>query len=379
MPSNVNGSANKDEGNVVLRSYQQEILKIITKASVTRSRVFIALSPGLGRTTTIAFALNELFRKGEIRKALILVPNLVLREQYFYALDQTRPYARISKLEGKAKQEMFHDTQLPTVVVSTLASFRMIEHFRVVFDIIFLDEFRNLSEKDWAAISTAKTSIIGFSAMHPLEISPKLLSLFGKKVPDYSYGMSPIRLGELAEVRAGAAYGKKELQEEGSWKFIRPRDIEQSGELDVHTFISKDAASRKAKSALKVGDILLQNIFGFEKIALVRKKDLPAIASQNLFIIRPKKISPKLLFEYLQSEAIADAFRKQLSGRAHGQIIRHVSVRDVGEIPVPLPFSRDQLTGFAKVKQLRKIGELRKTKDELAQLRRAYQNFYGEE
>ena len=364
---------------IVLRDYQYEILKRIIEASAKRNKIVITLSAGLGRTAIIALALNELIKQGTIKKALILVPRLVLRDQYIYSLNKYfSANAHIAKLDSKTS-EMVHDSQLPTVMVSTLAMFRRIGHLSSYFDIIFLDEFRNLSEKDWAAIKNVKSSIVGFTTLHPLEISPRLLSQFGKQAPDYSYGMSSIRLRELADIRVGAAYTKTQLQEKGSWKFIRPRDIKKDGKLDVRTFISESAAKQKAKCALRAGDILLQNIFSFEKLAIVEEKDLPAIASQNLFIIRSKKISPALLFEYLQSKAIADAFRKQLEDLAHGAVIKHISLRDVGEIPVPLPFSKDQLSEFAGVKQLQDTDALKKARDELAQLRRSYLEFLGEE
>lgn len=368
------------EKTIVLRPYQREILNRILEASATRSKILIALSVGMGRTVTIALALNELFRKGKIRKALILVPRLALLDQHIYSLNRhSSAYARISRLDGNTKLELVRDIRLPTVMVSTLAMFRKISSPSPDFDIIFLDEFHTLSEKDWAAVCNVKSSVVGFTALNPLEISPELLSLFGKQGPDYSYGMSSIKLRELADIHGGAAYAKTQLQRKGSWKFIRPRDIKQGGKLDVHTFISESVAKEKEKSALRVGDILLQNIFNFEKIAIVKEENLPAIASQNLFIIRSKKISPDLLFEHLQSKAIADAFRKQLEDLAHGATIKHVCLRDVGEIPVPLPFSKDQLSEFAGVKQLQDIGALRKARDELAQLRRAYLEFSGEE
>ena len=355
-------------------------MKRILEASATRSKILITLAAGLGRTITIALALNELFKKGEIKKVIILVPRNELCYNYIYSLNKySSAYARIIKLDSNTKPELVHDIKLPTVMASTLAMFRRIGHLSPDFDIIFLDGFHTFSEEDWAAINSVKSSVVGFTTLHPLEISPKLLSLFGKQAPDYSYGMSSIKLRELADIRVGAAYAKTQLQEKGSWKFVRPRDIKEGGELDVHTFIRESVAKDKAKSALRIGDILLQNIFSFGKIAIVKEKDLPAIASQNLFIIRSKKISPDLLFEYLQSKAIADAFRKQLEDLAHGAVIKHISLRDVGKIPVPLPFSKDQLSEFAGVKQLEDMYALKKARDELAHMRRSYWEFLGEE
>ena len=110
-------------------------------------------------------------------------------------------------------------------------------------------------------------------------------------------------------------------------------------------------------------------------MAIVREEDLPAIASQNLFIIRSKYIPPDILFEYLQSEAIADAFRSQLEELSQGTIIKRISLRDVAEIPVPLPFSIDHIMEFGTIKRFKGIDELKKARNELVHLREAYKQF----
>ncbi len=150
----------------------------------------------------------------------------------------------------------------------------------------------------------------------------------------------------------GSPYSTSELHVTGEWKFIRPRDIKSDGNLETVTFVSNDFAKKNKKSSLEKGDILLQNIFSFGKMAITKEKDLPAIASQNLFIIRSKVVAPEVLFEYLKSKAVAEAFCKQLEDLARGSTIRHIGLRDVGEIPVPLPFSNDLLVKFSRSKPI---------------------------
>lgn len=50
------------------------------------------------------------------------------------------------------------------------------------------------------------------------------------------------------------------------------------------TYASEDLIKRNQKKVLSEGDILLQNIFDYKKMAIVSKKDLPAIASNNFFL-----------------------------------------------------------------------------------------------
>ncbi len=111
-------------------------------------------------------------------------------------------------------------------------------------------------------------------------------------------------------------------------------------------------------------------------MAIVTEKDLPAIASRNLFVIRSKSVSPEFLFGYLQSKTVRIAFRKQLEDLAHG-FIKRINLIDVREMLIPLPFSEEQLKSFIKIDQPEKLDEreLEKAGNELRQLRRAYQEF----
>jgi len=114
-------------------------------------------------------------------------------------------------------------------------------------------------------------------------------------------------------------------------------------------------------------------------MAMVAKKNLPAIASRNLFIIRSRKTSPKILFDYLQSETVGMVFRKQLEDLAGGAPIRHINLKAIKEIPVPLLYSDKHLTRLADVKQIDNLKDLIKTRNEIVHLRRAYEEYSAKE
>ena len=241
------------------------------------------------------------------------------------------------------------------------------------FDIIFFDECHILSENDWKTAKRLESAIVGLTSNHPSLISSKVLSSFNLRKPTYSYGISSMKLKELADVFLGANYNSAQLLSKGRWKFIRPRDIMDGRIVKVKTFASDELVKRNQKRVLNAGDIILQNVFDFSRMAIIEKKDLPAIASKNLFVIRSTTINPEFLFDYLQSKTIAIAFRKQLEDLAHGTPIRHISLRDIKEMPVPLPFSEEHLRKFADIRQFDNIKDLIEARNEIAHLRRAYE------
>lgn len=372
---------NKPEGKIKLFPFQKDVATTILSAFAAKKNALISLAPGYGRMVTIAWTLNELFKKGEVRRALIVTPRSEPCCQFIQTVNLYSSKSAMSlKIDSPAKYDLCRDLNQTLIAVSTLARFRKISVLlQNSFEIIFFDECQSLSEKDWMAAKKLTPVVVGFTPVHPIAISSRLFSFFGKQLPDYSYGISSIRLQELANISFGANYKTADLQNRGIWKFIRPRNITERGISYVDTFVSEDFAKEQTRSAVRVGDILLQNIFDFGKMAMVKEKDLPAIASKNLFIIRSKTIKPELLFEYLQSKAIAEAFHNYLENIADGAAIRHIRRKDVGEIPVPLPFAQNQLVEFAGIRQTKDINEIKRARDELAHLRRAFETFSGSE
>jgi len=366
----------------ILFQYQKDCVELIKRMSASRGKALISIAPGYGRTIIIALALKELLKEKGIEHALIVVPRKILEEQFIqnfarYSLESSKLASRSEKHSVKLEDELKNTS----VVVSTLAMFRkrVCEVAPDLFDVVFFDECHELSENDWKTAERLKSAVIGLTATHPSLISGKVLSFFNLQKPTYSYGMASVKLKELANVFIGANYNSDELLNEGKWKFIRPRDIKEGLVVKVKTFASDKLIEKNRKKTLKVGDIVLQNAFNFGKMAIIQEKDLPAMASTNLFVIRSTTITPKFLFDHLQSKVVAAAFRKQLEDLAHGTPIRHISLRDVREILVPLPFSEEHLWKFADIRRSGNIEDFIKARNEIAHLRSAYELYSASE
>lgn len=368
----------KAVGEIAPFQYQKDCIEIIRKAAVSRGRILLSIAPGFGRSAIIVQVLKELFEAKKIKRALIIAQRNVLLDMFsHFLLEHSLKNKRlIAGLEGYSQTTLEMEFEDTPVLLSSLSMFRKeITRFPSgFFGIVFLDECHTLSEKDWKIVDDLESTIVGLTSNHPSLISSRLLAFFGLKSPTYSYGMSSIKLKELAHIAIGANYSSADLSGKGTWKFIRPRDVKNNRILKARTFISESVVKRNPKAVLATGDILLQNIFDFDRMAIVTKKDLPAIASRNFFIIRPRIIDSDFLFDYLQSKTIRIAFRKQLEGLAHG-VIRHVNLIDIREMLIPLPFSNKHLDSLIKMKQYEKFNDLKKAREEFSKLRRAYQKY----
>lgn len=112
--------------------------------------------------------------------------------------------------------------------------------------------------------------------------------------------------------------------------YLRARDI-QNGKIqkvDV-LYIAQENVMAFSRQLLQEGDILLTKNFGQNKLALVTEDDIPAIASNALFIIRPIEISEGYLYRYLASETGNQTFNKQINRIQKGMTIPSVALADL--------------------------------------------------
>ena len=100
--------------------------------------------------------------------------------------------------------------------------------------------------------------------------------------------------------------------------------------------MSPELASQFAKQLLQEGDILLTKHFGQRKLALVSESNLPAIASEALFIIRPFGVSENYLYRYLSSKTGNAVFNEQLKKIERGVIVPSIRLSDLRHIEVPV-------------------------------------------
>ncbi len=183
MPEKSSSTAKEDNGGIIaLRPYQEEILRKIIEAYGSKSKLLISLATGFGRQITIANSLNKLFENHKISRALIVIPRCEIRDQFVYSLNKySSGYACIIKLDKKTESILNQKKSEPQIVVSTLAMFRKIKNpSQGQFDIIILDDCHQFSERDWFIANSLDSAIIGFTPLHPLEMSPKLFHVSGK-------------------------------------------------------------------------------------------------------------------------------------------------------------------------------------------------------
>lgn len=371
-------TASKDK---LLFHYQKESIEIIKKASESKERILLSIATGFGRSNIVVQALKELLEAKKVKRALIIAPRNEILNNFYDILSKHKlknithlfvfkPHFR-SYLEQKFKDV--------AIFLSSLNMLRTeVKKFPSdFFDIFFLDECHTFSKKDWEIIQDFEATLVGLTTIPPSVKRPSPITFLDLTKPTYSYGISTVTLKELANVFLGASYSSADLSDTGTWKFIRPRDVKNNRILKVKTFVSEKVVKKISRSILIAGDIIVQNTFSFSKMAIVKKKDLPAVASKNFFIIRSKRIHSDFLLDYFQSNTMRVAFQKQLEDLAHG-IIKHVNLAAVKEISIPIPFSEKDLDRFvipSKRIDTDELNDLRKLRDEIRQLSRAYQKY----
>jgi type I restriction enzyme M protein len=118
--------------------------------------------------------------------------------------------------------------------------------------------------------------------------------------------------------------------------YVRIKDVQRSQASGGSSWLSPSAAtSVDVRWKLKAGDILLSKSGTIGKAGVVRNGAVGAIPAAGLFVLRPdqNRLDPHFLLAYMNSaECLA-----WLDEKARGATIRHLSIRVVEKLPVPLP------------------------------------------
>lgn len=158
---------------------------------------------------------------------------------------------------------------------------------------------------------------------------------------------SIVRLEELAEIISARGIPSWQWVEEGI-PYIRSRDLIDGHLATARVNISEESARSLPRQLLQEGDILLSRSWGQHKIAQVQLKDLPAFASDALFIIRPFSVSPKYLYDYFSSKTGYAVLKRQLDSIQRGI---HIPLSALKDLKVPL-FSSEEMVEITQIKQL---------------------------
>lgn len=142
-------------------------------------------------------------------------------------------------------------------------------------------------------------------------------------------------LQDIAEIILGRNVERSDFSEEGI-PYLRVRNVQNGNICNLDSFVIIDCAEKYAKQLLQEGDILLSKNFGQHKVARVNEEDLPAIASNGFFIIRPYGVPEDYLYQYFISKTGKTILENQLSSIEHGTVIMSISKKDLMKIRVPV-------------------------------------------
>lgn len=130
--------------------------------------------------------------------------------------------------------------------------------------------------------------------------------------------------------------------EESGINFIKVESIDEEGYFVAAKIakISQECNEKLKRSQLKKGDILISIAGAIGRVAIVNDKVLPANINQALALVRIKdeRLNLRYLKKILQSEYVTKQYEIQKQGVAQ----LNLSLKNVGDIVVPVPSIEDQ-------------------------------------
>jgi len=144
-------------------------------------------------------------------------------------------------------------------------------------------------------------------------------------------------LQELADTIKGKMIPADTLKEQGDFLYLKPVHIQNEG-LKTESalkYVSKANLTEKDyRYLLQPGDIVISTIFNDLKMYVYQTGDIPAIASNNLAIIRSSK--QDYILSYLQTDDGKRVFKTQAEDLRKGVSIPHLSIKDLASIKIPI-------------------------------------------
>ena len=163
-----------------------------------------------------------------------------------------------------------------------------------------------------------------------------------------------------------------EFQETGI-NFLKIECFEENGDFipEKVAHISEECNDKLKRSQLAEGDILFSIAGAIGRVAIVTKEMLPANTNQALSIIRIDKDEVHLPFVKLI--LTSPIIKKQFERKKQGVAQLNLSLKDIGDLEIPLPSKREQIdftNKFSKIQclinhrkqQLLKLDELVKAR-----------------
>jgi SAM-dependent methyltransferase len=144
-------------------------------------------------------------------------------------------------------------------------------------------------------------------------------------------------LQELADIIKGKVISADTLREQGDFLYLKPVHIQKEG-LKTETalkYVSKqDLTEKDYRYILQRGDIVISTIFNDLKMFVYQASDIPAIASNNLAIIRSSK--QDYILSYLQTDEGKRIFKRQAEDLRVGVFAPYLSIKELASIKIPI-------------------------------------------
>lgn len=172
-------------------------------------------------------------------------------------------------------------------------------------------------------------SEVNYDNLLPENYDSKKLSI-KKFLKDYE----PKKLEDIAEIITCPSAHSYEYVENGI-PYYTAASVQDGKIVKPEKFIAQDNIERFSKGLVQEGDILITKFFGQNKIAVVKKENLPGIASDMFFIIRPYDDLAFDLFEYLSTGAGNKIFSEQLNSITTGNTIACINKSNLSSLPIP--------------------------------------------
>lgn len=149
------------------------------------------------------------------------------------------------------------------------------------------------------------------------------------------------RLDTVAEVRRGLAYERRYTTETRPAQgdapgLLRVGDVRDTEVRTPSLFLTGGNEMRPMEDdVLRAGDVVVTMSGTVGKIGLIREGSaVGSLATSNLAVVRSREgLTP----HYVASLLCSPAYQNWLSGHARGAMIRHLSVRALRSVPIPIP------------------------------------------
>ena len=229
--------------------------------------------------------------------------------------------------------------------------------------VIQLQQFENLDKEYQGAVPTS------FTKKQLIEKWDPKYHL--TREGDFYKGLDSFRteeLKDLAEIINGKRIPAETLQKKGVFLYLKPIHI-QEDHLNLENslkYVNKESLNeRDFRYILQPGDIVISTIFHSLKMYVYQANDIPAIASNNLAIIRSAK--QDYILSYLQTNEGRHVFKTQAEDLRNGGIIPYLSRKDLTSIKIPiLPIADLNTLGDTRISRSTEA-QLRDALDQLAE------------